>query len=239
MEGEQLQDFLNAANELFDHRLASILEVQNSEIVRLREEVSRLQGQARRLELRMADLEAALRMRRARAEPTMTEAGYVHFELADEYHFIVEQSLVGIVDKWFERQAADNQDRRAAEAGLISKLTTLLFGESDIDHERVAAVFADPAVDAADIQRICDRVARLRAKVANAGSQSWDFNFRRGKRLDPERQTAWPGCVGDGLVRFVVAPSYVALNKIFFNQLVFTSEVPVKNSRLRWLFRPC
>jgi polyhydroxyalkanoate synthesis regulator phasin len=214
------------------------MQEENSEIVRLREEIAVLQGQVRRLELRTADLEAALRMPKSVAEPSITEADYHHFTLAERYHYIVDQLLVGVVDKWSARRFSDDRDRHAAEAMMISGLTAMLFGKSAIDYERLAAAFADPEVPAADIQNICDRVTALRDRVAKTGSQSWDFAFRKGRRLDPKRQAAWPGCADDGLTCFVVAPSYVALNnKVFSRQLVFTRKTPVRNSWFRRLFR--
>jgi hypothetical protein len=218
MEQTPLQDFLNSVNELFGTKLAVLLTAQDSQILELRVEVSRLQEQ---VTLLAVDLEAALRAQEDADRRTLTEAEYGYYDLAGEYENIVDQLSV-VIDKRCAQEASDDQDRRAREAELISKSTVVLFGAPEIDRASLAAVFGDPAVDA-DLERLCDRVAELRAK-GDAGSQSWDFTFEKGKPLDPARQVGWPGCPADGSACFVVAPAYVAHDRVLAKQRVFTKQ---------------
>ena len=98
-----------------------------------------------------------------------------------------------------------------------------LFGDSEVNRTWIFGLLVRVAAPE-DIARICDDAAGLRSRIADAGDQDWDTNFKKGKVLEPARQEVWGNCLPTAPVRFVVAPAYLAHGKLFLKQLVFTDE---------------
>ena len=235
---ERLQEWANSAAELFGQQLISILVAQNSEISRLRDELSRLQDQVTELTQRSMVVDESLGLRQdysaedpalgsdrpAHAKGTqvlaLTENEYIHHRLAERYHRIVDQRLAELAEGLIP-QSVDSEQRSFQEAELVARLCHALFSGLDFDSACLTEEFgALPN----EMTRLCDEVSSLRDDIAKAGEQLWRFEFETGKLPDPEWQETWPGCPADAPIIFVVAPAYVAHDRVFSHQQVFTSQ---------------
>jgi hypothetical protein len=226
-----VQDLTDALNDLFNRKLGPVLDAQNEIINNLGNELSLLQGQLIRLEQRVADLEEFLQSQQGGVEEdqfvtALTEGDYIHHQLAQRYVSIVEQRLVQLVNMWLERHTPIDSDRFRVEARIVADLCLAFFGESGIDHNRLSAMFPDGL--GAEVGRVCDLVSNLRVEAAEAGRHLWDFSCDNGPP-DPGRHKVWHGCSVTAPVDFVVAPAYVALDRPFSRQLVFTEKVDADN----------
>ncbi len=194
----------------------------NSSIGQLTGEVSKL----RALEGKVADLDSRLDEVLA-AVDNLAVSGRDSEEDLD--HFGYHRTFLSLINQHISALAELTATRRRLtdrDVGVLtSRICWILFGPTEPALEALLREVNDDSAQARDrVIRIFESGRDLRDRLAAHPEQHWDFGFQTGSRIDHRSQEEWSAAPADGIVEFVVVPSYVVSgNSILSKQRVYTA----------------
>ncbi|MFD8865774.1 hypothetical protein ACFV1F_15595 [Streptomyces sp. NPDC059590] len=148
-----------------------------------------------------------------------------HRILAEKYVGFVEQALFGLARKSVALHPRGEPGE--AISCTVQKLCLEIFGRADAGEARIRRIVKARSTDAlaAHVSKVFSQgIALLREAGSMKDRGFWDFEYSEGELVDADRQQVWGKSDPEGLVRYVVAPAYVANGVRYCLQRVVTVE---------------
>ncbi|WP_143128376.1 DUF6468 domain-containing protein [Streptomyces sp. 2224.1] len=148
-----------------------------------------------------------------------------HRLLAEKYVGFVEQALFGLARKSVALHP--KEDSGDAISRTVQKLCLEIFGRADASEVRLRRIVKARSTDAlaSHVSNVFHQgIALLREARSMRARGYWDFECSEGELVEADRHQVWGKSDPDGLVRYVVAPAYMANGVRYCLQRVVTVE---------------
>jgi hypothetical protein len=150
-----------------------------------------------------------------------TEDSREHYRINDEFITLRDQTIHAAAQQIVNRGQSGRRDRNSV-ANAISKLCLALFDGPGPDRDALLEHLADVSGGPERAEHLYAKAEQLHAAANRAGDGRWDFETA--DVLDSTRQEPWLDSPPDGQIHFVVTPAYVAGQRIYSKQQVWTIE---------------